>query len=477
MDDINTPANKKSQDGHIDIVMETEETTLTINNVTAEELTILNCSNEKGPVPHLRCCNLKNFFPTDLSGEKVFGIATSKMWDRPFGEPSPKDILPNEPFDITTDPLDTMSKDDSTPSSCHFAQILDEYFKITERGSSISTEIRGGIVGFLTVAYIVLLNPQVLHHSGIPDQYAASATCLASCIATLICGLLGNIPVGCAPGLGLTVYFCYGMVPVLADHTDTAYLDGLLLVFLSGLIVFVLTVSGLVTHIVGSLAESLKLATIVGMGLFLAFVGMVEVGLVRAATGPGEAILELGDMTSWVLWLALINCLLIATLKYFKLNGSLLLCVIIVSILYFTISGDWPTQFVQMPRFQNPLLVFNFQIIPHLPLGVAFESVISFVLILLLDIAGLSFAVATLCGLSDQLASFQKSAFIGCSIATMIAAALGMYSSNSTTVRVISNLMTLHYILYQNQVALQLSSASRRLLQWQLEQEQDYPLL
>ena len=172
-------------------------------------------------------------------------------------------------------------------------------------------------------------------------------------------------------------------------------------------------------------------ATIVGMGLFLAFVGMVDVGLVRAANGQGNAILELGDMSSWVIWLALINCLLITTFKYFKLNGSLLLCIVIISVLYFAISGDWPTKFVQVPQFQDPLLVLNFEMMAHLPLQVAFESIISFVLILFLDVSGVTFAIAKLCGLSDcqeTLNAFQKSAFIGTSIGSMVAAVFGMFS-------------------------------------------------
>ena len=315
----------------------------------------------------------------------------------------------------------------TSPPTGRLSKALDQYFKITERGSSITTEIRGGIVGFLTVAYIVLLNPQVMSHSGIPSDFAASATCVASCIATLICGLWGNLPVGCAPGLGLTAYFVYGMTPALENHAEKAYLSGLFLVFLSGFIVFLLAVSGLATHIVGLLPDSLQVATIVGLGLFLSFIGMVEIKLVRAATGQGNAILELGDLASWhswVLWLSLINCLLIATLNYFKLRGSLLFCVITISLLYFAISGDWPSDFMELPQFLNPT-VFNFEMISNLPLGVSVESVVSFVLVLLLEISGEAFAVASLCGLPDHLASFQKSAFIGCSLGTMIAAVLG----------------------------------------------------
>eukprot|EP00484_Ammonia_sp_Unknown_P026358 CAMPEP_0197023872 /NCGR_PEP_ID=MMETSP1384-20130603/4510_1 /TAXON_ID=29189 /ORGANISM="Ammonia sp." /LENGTH=559 /DNA_ID=CAMNT_0042452161 /DNA_START=75 /DNA_END=1754 /DNA_ORIENTATION=- len=305
---------------------------------------------------------------------------------------------------------------------------MDNYFEISKRGSSFGTEIRGGTVGFLTLAYIVLLNPQVLAISGIPYQYAASSTCLASGIATLICGIWGNIPVGCGPGVGLSAYFSYGMVPaIMGSHPSRhPYYDGLFMAFLSGAVVFVLTIPGIVTYIVSLLPQFIKVATIVGMGLFLAFVGMVDVGLV--VHGKGDAILDLGDMGSWVIWLALMNCLLISSLKYFKINGSLLLCIIVTSIIYFAVSGEWPTEFISFPKFMNPYLVLDPNMIKHLPIQTALESIISFVLIIFLDVSGVTFAIARLCGLCEErrtLMAFQKSAYIGTSIGTMIAALLG----------------------------------------------------
>merc|ERR1719244_2486090 len=138
------------------------------------------------------------------------------------------------------------SSSPSLGSTGRIGRALDSYFKITERGSTIWTEVRGGTVGFLTLAYIVLLNPQVLAHGGVPFEYAACATCLASSLATLICGIWGNIPVGCAPGLGLSAYFVYGMIPEIDGDEDEQYLTALVTVFLTGLVVFVLTMPGLV---------------------------------------------------------------------------------------------------------------------------------------------------------------------------------------------------------------------------------------
>jgi len=342
------------------------------------------------------------------------------------GEPSPETSRSSSsdqehPSEVTT-------PDETSRGTGGIAKALDDYFEISKRGSTIWTEIRGGTVGFLTLAYIVLLNPQVLSHGGVPFEYAASATCLTSCLATLICGIWGNIPVGCAPGLGLSAYFVYGMIPEIDGDEDEQYLTALVTVFLTGLVVFVLTMPGLVSYIVNSLPDFIKIATIVGMGLFLAFIGMIEIGLVEA-TGSGHgAPLELGDMTSWIIWLALSNCLLITTLSYFQFNGSLLLCILLISILYFAISGEWPREFMRMPQFQDPLRVLDLKLLANLPWALAIESILSFVLIILFDVCGVTFAIAKLCGLSDDpktVESFQKTAFVGTSIGTMIAAVFG----------------------------------------------------
>jgi len=340
------------------------------------------------------------------------------------GEPSPTSRSHSNPEAVNI----SVPSDPSPQSTGRIAKALDDYFRITERDSTIWTEIRGGTVGFLTLAYIVLLNPQVLSHGGVPFEYAACSTCLASAFATLICGLWGNIPVGCAPGLGLSAYFVYGMVPQIGGDEQEQYLSGMVLCFVSGLTVFALTVPGFTNHIVNALPDFIKIATIVGMGLFLAFIGMIDMGLVEATGGDGDAPLKLGDMSSWIIWLALINCLLIATLSYFKFNGSLLLCILLISILFFAISGEWPRDIMQIPQFQDPLLVLHPKIFRNLPWQLSVEAVISFVLILLFDVCGVTFAIAKLCGLSgdsNTMASFQKSAFVATSVGTMIAALFG----------------------------------------------------
>ena len=87
---------------------------------------------------------------------------------------------------------------------------IDHFFHITKRRSSIAKEIRGGLITFLTMCYIIVANPGILEKSNIEQKYSHVGTCLASCVATLIAGLLSNLPVGCAPGVSLSAYFSYG---------------------------------------------------------------------------------------------------------------------------------------------------------------------------------------------------------------------------------------------------------------------------
>ena len=128
-----------------------------------------------------------------------------------------------------------------------------------------------GIVTFLTMSYIVLVNPKVLSVSGIPQGYAASSTCLSASIATYFAAIFGNLPIGCAPGVGLSAYFSYGMMASFANETNynlgdpELYQFGLLVVFLSGAFVFIMTICKIIPFVVDHIPEFIKVATVVGI--------------------------------------------------------------------------------------------------------------------------------------------------------------------------------------------------------------------
>ena len=89
---------------------------------------------------------------------------------------------------------------------------LDKFFKITERGSTVSTEVRAGVASFLTISYVILVNPQLLSLAGVPASSCVVATCLSSALGCFLCGVVGNLPFGLAPGMGLSAYLVYGLV-------------------------------------------------------------------------------------------------------------------------------------------------------------------------------------------------------------------------------------------------------------------------
>ncbi|ETO01855.1 Xanthine/uracil/vitamin C permease [Reticulomyxa filosa] len=304
---------------------------------------------------------------------------------------------------------------------------MDDYFCISARGSTITTEIKAGVVTFLTMSYIVLVNPRVLHVSGVPLHYAASSTCLSSCIATIIAGLFSNLPVGCAPGIGLSVYFSYGMMSSLQSHmphstTEQRYLTGLAIVLISGIIVLCLTLIGLISFLSARVPNFLKLSTVVGMGLSLTFVGLMRAGIV--VTGSGDNVLELGSVEEWEVWLAICSILLTGVLEMHRINAALLIGIVMVTVIYFGLTGLWPSTFIDTPSFGNPLRILNFQNIPLRDLATAG---ISFVLILILDVSGIIFGIGKMTGLISKRNSKtdvegSKMVLIAVSIGTIIAA-------------------------------------------------------
>ncbi|MCB1811332.1 MAG: NCS2 family permease, partial [Candidatus Competibacteraceae bacterium] len=170
---------------------------------------------------------------------------------------------------------DYASNNNSTDSSSG-GGTLDRYFKISERGSTVATEIRAGITTFLTMGYILFINPQILSLAGIPAADVAIATALGAAIATIIMGLYANFPFVLAPGMGLNAYFTFGVVQGLGVSWQVA----LTAVFVEGLIFLALSRGGVRTLMINSIPHAIKIATTVGIGLFLAIIGLQNVHLV-----------------------------------------------------------------------------------------------------------------------------------------------------------------------------------------------------
>src|SRR3982074_895490 len=156
--------------------------------------------------------------------------------------------------------------------------LIDRYFKLAENHTSVKQEMLGGLTTFVTMAYIIVVNPQILAQAGMPVEGVVFATCISAAVATLVMGLYANYPIALAPGMSLNAYFAYTVC--LSMHVP--WRTALAVVFLSGVVFLLLTVSRVREQIVNGMPNGLKHATATGIGLFIAFIGLGKWRLVVA---------------------------------------------------------------------------------------------------------------------------------------------------------------------------------------------------
>src|SRR3984893_6235034 len=196
--------------------------------------------------------------------------------------------------------------------------MLERLFGLKSRGTTVRTEVIAGFTTFLTMAYIVVVNPVILGQAGMPVAAVAVATCLAAAIGSILMGLLSNYPLAMAPGMGLNAYFTYTVVKGMGLAWQTA----LGCVFISGVAFLLLTVAGVRQLIVSAMPRSLFSAVAGGVGLFIAFIGLTDAGIIVAKTGT---MVGLGNLTTPTAGIALLGLALIAALQVRGVKGSMLL--------------------------------------------------------------------------------------------------------------------------------------------------------
>ena len=152
---------------------------------------------------------------------------------------------------------------------------LERYFKLKEHGSDVRTEVVAGVTTFLTMAYIIFVNPAILGDAGVPKDAVYVATCVAAALRTFIMGLYANYPIGMAPGMGLNAYFAYAVVIGMGVPWQSA----LGAVFISGCLFILVSLFKVREYIVNGIPHSLRVAITVGLGLFLALIAMKSAGL------------------------------------------------------------------------------------------------------------------------------------------------------------------------------------------------------
>ena len=206
------------------------------------------------------------------------------------------------------------------------ASAIERYFKIREKGSSVRTEILAGITTFIALAYIIFVNPNILSEAGIPKEAAIASTIWIAALSTMVMGVVANYPVALAPGMGLNAFFAYYVCGTLGLHWTVA----LGAVFFSGVLFLILTVSHIRQAIINAVPQNLRVAIGVGIGLFIAFIGLKGTGLIV----PYKAtFIGLGHVTDPKTLLSLFGLVLTGALMARNIQGSILIGIVATTVL------------------------------------------------------------------------------------------------------------------------------------------------
>ncbi|WP_447750548.1 NCS2 family permease [Pseudomonas nicosulfuronedens] len=203
--------------------------------------------------------------------------------------------------------------------------LLERLFKLSQHGTTVKTELAAGLTTFITMAYIIFVNPNIMADAGIDHGAAFVATCLAAALGCFLMGLYANWPVGLAPGMGLNAFFTYTVVKTMNYSWEIA----LGAVFISGIAFMILTFSRIREWLLNSIPLSLRFAMGAGVGLFLGLIGLKTAGIVVA--NPATLV-HLGDLTSPGPLLAAICFLMIAVLEYRRVFGGILISILTVTV-------------------------------------------------------------------------------------------------------------------------------------------------
>jgi AGZA family xanthine/uracil permease-like MFS transporter len=202
--------------------------------------------------------------------------------------------------------------------------MLERLFGLSGLGTNVRREVLAGGTTFLTMAYIIFVNPGILSAAGMDFGAVFVATCLAAAFGSAFMGLLANYPIALAPGMGLNAYFTYGVVLGMGHSWETA----LGAVFLSGVIFFLLSVTPVREYIVNSIPKSLKMAISAGIGLFLGIIGLQAAGIV---VDHPATLVTLGDLKSWPVILATAGLVLMAALDAWKIPGAIIIAILAIT--------------------------------------------------------------------------------------------------------------------------------------------------
>lgn len=301
---------------------------------------------------------------------------------------------------------------------------LDRYFKLGEHNTDVKTEIIAGITTFLTMAYIIFVNPSILSEAGMDYGAVFVATCLAAAIGCLVMGLWANYPVALAPGMGLNAFFTYGVVLGMG-HTWQVALGG---VFLSGVTFFLLSIFRIREWIINAIPMTLRLGIAAGIGLFLGMIALKNAGIV--VDNPATLV-GVGDLSQPAPLYALGGFFLITALAHLRVTGAVMIGILGVTILAMLLGHNEFAGVVSMPPSIAPTIL-QLDISGALDVGMI-SVVFAFLFVDLFDTSGTLVGVAHRGGLLDKDGKLPRlgRALMADSTATMAGAALGTSTTTS----------------------------------------------
>ena len=309
--------------------------------------------------------------------------------------------------------------------------MLEKLFKLSEHNTSVRTELLAGMTTFLTMAYIIFVNPNILSQTGMDQGAVFVATCLAAAFGCFIMGLYANYPVAQAPGMGLNAFFTFGVVMGMGYTWQVA----LGAVFLSGVAFLLLSMFKVREWIVNSIPNSLRIGIGAGIGLFLALIAVKNAGIVVA--NPAT-IVGLGDLTKLQPALAILGFFLIIAMSHKKIKGAVLYSILIITALGLALGDVKFNGIMSMPPSLAPTfmqldLTSGFKTTQG-AFNVAMLSVVfAFLFVILFDTSGTLIAVADKAGMLDKQGRLPRlgKALMSDAVSTVAGAVLGTSSTTS----------------------------------------------
>lgn len=271
--------------------------------------------------------------------------------------------------------------------------MLDKQFGLTANGTSVRTEVIAGITTFLTMAYIIFVNPDILSTTGMDRNAVFVATCLAAAIGSAVMALWANWPIGMAPGMGLNAFFAFTVVGALGFTWQQA----LGAVFISGLVFLFLSATGIRRWLIAGIPTSMRSAIAAGIGMFLGLIALKNAGIV--VDNPATLV-GLGDLTATGTLLAIAGFFIIAALDALKVRGSILIGILVITVASILLGASQFGGLISMPPSIGPTFL-QLDIAGALTVGI-FHVILVMVLVEVFDATGTLIGVAKRAGLLTE---------------------------------------------------------------------------